>query len=60
MYDLNFLEIFTKEDIEFNHQMVDEALKLQGKIKKYMFQNRNYDFSSEILSEFRRKWGISE
>lgn len=74
--NLNILEVFTLEDVEFNKKMVDRALKLReqkkfperrgGKMlmnnrqKSDMFKNRDYDFASEILGEFRRKWGIPE
>lgn len=74
MDNLEIVEVFTEEDIKFNREMVDRALKLReqrkfpdrrvGKMqmknqkKSDMFAERDYDFSSKILSEFRRKWGI--
>lgn len=76
MNNLEFLDIFTEEDIAFNRKMVDLTLELQnakrfpekrgGKMqmknrqKSGMFEDRDYDFSSEVLGEFRRKWGIPE
>lgn len=68
--------MFTTEDEEFNRKMVNNALNFNKEIfvpdrrggkmqmnseyKSIMFQNRNYDFSSKILEEFSRKWGLSE
>lgn len=76
MKDLEILEVFTAEDIEFNRQMVDRALDLQiqrrfpdrrgGKMSmkhqqgSNRYVGRNCDYTSEVLSEFRRKWGILE
>lgn len=73
---MEILEVFTEEDIKFNRKMVDCALKLQqskkipdrrgGKmamkshLKSDMFKERDYDFTSEILGEFREKWGLSK
>ena len=70
-------ETIFKEDIKFNHEMVNRARsakyseqhckvavcnciikKIQPKIP--MFEKRDYDFSSEILEHFRKKWGISD
>lgn len=28
--------------------------------KRSMYQDRQYDFTSEILDEYRKKWGITE
>ena len=74
--NLDVLDVFTLEDIEFNKKMVNRALRLQeqkklperrgGKMpmknrqKSDMFKERDYDFTSEIIGEFRRKWGIPE
>lgn len=76
MENLEIMEVFTDEDIKFNRKMVDRALTLQenkkfpdrrgGKMpmknqwKSDMFEGRDYDFSSEILGDFRRKWGLPE
>ena len=35
-------------------------MQMNSEYKSIMFQNRNYDFSSKILEEFSRKWGLSE
>lgn len=53
------IEVFTKEDIEFNKKMMDISRELPNvPIKTQFEKDRNYDFISEILNEFRRKWGI--
>ena len=67
---------FTEKDKEFNRAMVNNALNFNkqkaipdrrdGKIqmnngyKPIMFKNREYDFTSDILDEFSRKWGLSK
>lgn len=58
MTELKLLNIFTEEDIEFNKKMVDRALekKTQSKSKR----QRDCDFSSDVLSCYRKKWGIEE
>lgn len=69
-------EIFTKEDKEFNRTMVNNARTFSNAIEvpdrrggkmhmndeheSLMFKDRNYDFTSDIIEEFSRKWGISE
>jgi len=58
MEELEIFEIFTEEDIKFNRKMVDEGLKSKEKRKPSIFKNRNCDYTSEIINEFRRKWGI--
>lgn len=75
-YNLDFLEMFTEEERAFNRKMMERGLELQqqrknpehrgGKMsmknqkKSGIFSDRRYDFSSEVLSEFRQKWGILE
>ena len=59
MEELKIFDVFTEEDIKFNRKMVDEGLKSK-KRKPSIFKNRNCDYSSEIINEFRRKWGICE
>lgn len=76
MSELEIIQVFTEEDIKFNKKMVELGYELQeqkrfpdrrgGKMNMYgqqgssMFAGRDYDFTSEILAEFRRKWGIHE
>jgi hypothetical protein len=59
MEELKIFDVFTEEDIKFNRKMVDEGLKSK-KTKPSIFKNRNCDYTSEIINEFRRKWGICE
>lgn len=55
-------KIFTEEDIKFNRKMVDEERKLEqkGKLRKVNTRTTNCSFISEIINEFRRKWGIEQ
>lgn len=54
--------MFTEEDKKFNRKMMKRGIELSyGKKKRpSIFQDRQYDFSSEILGDFRKKWGIPE
>ncbi len=68
--------IFSDEDRKFNREMIDcvkENRKEQNipdrrggkmlmgnRLESKIFEDRNYDFTSKILAEFRDKWGISE
>lgn len=76
MEKLEINSFFSEEDKVFNRQMVlrslekgDEVVSSEhrgGKMQMHsltgsrMFQNRQYDFTSEILGEYRRKWRLSE
>ena len=76
MGDLVVKKIFTEEDKKFNRFMIDCALdsrqrqnvpdrrggKMQmgNRLESELFKDREYDFASEILADFRRKWGISD
>ncbi len=67
---------FSKEDKEFNREMVRRSLgkeksflssehrggkmSMNSMLENRLFQNRQYDFASGILSDYRRKWGLSE
>ena len=68
--------IFSDEDRKFNREMIDCAranrvdqripdrrggkMLMGNRLESKIFENRDYDITSEILSEFRKKWGISE
>ena len=68
--------IFTDEDKRFNRFLVDCALESQQKknipdrrggkmsmgnhLEYGLLKDRNYEFTSEVLTQFRKKWGISE
>lgn len=58
MTELKLIEVFTEEAIEFNKKMV--ARSLEKKTQNKSMKKRDYDFSSEVLSDFRKKWGIEE
>ena len=74
MENLNVEKIFTEEDKKFNRMMIDCALESRQKrelpdrrggkmqmgnhLESMLLEHRDYDFSSEILADFRRKWGI--
>jgi hypothetical protein len=76
MANLNISKYFTEEDIKFNREMVDQSLGIRddrtfldsrggkmlmtNRITSGMFNKRNYDFTSDTLGEFRRKWGLHE
>lgn len=76
MEKLEINSFFSEEDRKFNRQMVQRLLRRGkaavtsehrgGKMpmnsfkESRIYQNRQYDFSSEILDEYRRKWGLSE
>ena len=50
-------EMFTEEDKAFNRKMVEQAKSYDdGKSQKSI--QKNYDFSSKILSDFSQKWGL--
>lgn len=69
-------KIFSEEDRKFNRKMIDCALESQkqhnvpdrrggkmqmgNRLESKIFEDRNYDITSEILAEFREKWGLSE
>ena len=71
---LEVLSVFTEEDIKFNRKMVDCALDMQREKKfperrggkmpmrdhqaSGAYAGREYDCTSEVINEFRRKWGI--
>lgn len=68
--------IFSDEDRKFNREMIDCArenrveqsfpdrrggkMLMGNRLESKILENRDYDITSEILSEFRKKWGISE
>lgn len=56
------VKIFTEEDKKFNRMMIDEAKNMQkiNHIKSDNFKNRNYDFVSDIIKYFRKKYGIND
>lgn len=74
MDNIEIVNVFTEKDKSFNRIMVERALldeqKVQGaerrggkmpmqeQVGTSLYQNRNYDFTSEILNDFRKKWGI--
>lgn len=76
MENLKVISFFSAEDREFNREMVVRSMNKEkdttmpeprgGKMlmddlfKRSMYQNRQYDFTSEILNEYRKKWGITE
>lgn len=61
MEELKICDVFTEEDIKFNRRMVDEGMESKTKINNTsLFKNHNYNYVSEIVNEFRRKWGIHE
>ncbi len=76
MPEIEIKSYFSKEDKDFNRKMVEWGLEgekslgvaedrggkmhMSSSIISRMFPNREYDFSSEILEEYRRKWGIQE
>lgn len=74
MDNIEIINVFTEKDKKFNRLMVERALmdeqKVQGAERRGgkmpmpeqmgtgLYQERNYDFTSEIINDFRRKWGI--
>lgn len=76
MENLAFNGFFSEEDKAFNREMISRSLNQErvrgnserrgGKmpmnnlLENKMFPNRQYDFTSKILSEYRRKWSITE
>ena len=68
--------VFTEEDKEFNRMMVNNALnynkqqsipdrrggkmQMNNRYEPIMFKDRDYDFTSDILDDFSRKWGLSK
>lgn len=76
MEKIEIKSFFSEEDKAFNRQMVLRSLgkgdavassehrggkmPMNSLTESRLFQNRQYDFSSEILGEYRRKWGLSE
>lgn len=76
MEDLRAISFFSEEDKKFNKEMVMRSVDkakdamaserrggkmLMGDLfERKMYQDRKYDFTSEILGEYRKKWGITE
>ncbi len=76
MGNLEIISFFSAEDREFNREMVVRSMNQEKSIimperrggkmlmddlfKRSMYQDRQYDFTSEILDEYRKKWGITE
>lgn len=76
MDDLKIISFFSAEDKKFNREMVVRSMDKEkdvivperrgGKmlmgdlLERRMYQNRKYDFTSEILGEYRKKWGMIE
>lgn len=74
MKNLNVIKFFSEEDKLFNLEMVNRSLCKTNDITVsdlmstkipisdlfilQLYQDRQYDFTSEILGEFRKKWGI--
>ena len=57
--ELRIPKIFSEEDKKFNREMIDLARsKPKEKIPSPYFQDRDYDFTSEILDAYREKWLI--
>ena len=68
--------IFSEEDRKFNRDMIDCAkanrreqnipdrrggkMLMGNRLEAKIFENRDYDITSEILAEFRKKWGLPE
>lgn len=68
--------IFSDEDRKFNREMIDSVrenrkeysnpdrrggkMEMENRLKTNIFEGRDYNIASEILVEFRKKWGISE
>lgn len=53
---------FSEEDKKFNKEMVDrgDPKSLETFISQNSpFSSRNYDFTSEILEEYREKWDLN-
>lgn len=53
---------FSEEDKDFNRQMValgDHKSLEEGIAEHSPFHPRNYDFSSEILKDYRKKWNLN-
>lgn len=49
---------FSEQDKEFNRTMVNNSMRCNNEKKSMMFKDRNYDFSSDIINEFYKKWNI--
>lgn len=76
MENLNVTSFFSEEDRLFNREMVMRSLNKTNSVavsesrggkmsmndlfEDELYQDRKYDFTSEILCEYRRKWGIEE
>ncbi len=76
MENLKVISFFSTEDREFNREMVVRAMNkgkdtamperrggkmlMDDSFERSMYQSRQYDFTSEILGEYRKKWGITE
>lgn len=74
MENLYVTSFFSEEDKLFNREMVMRSLDKRddvtvperrgGKMPmgdlfaRRLYQGRKYDFTSEILGEYRKKWGI--
>ena len=58
--DLKIRRIFSEEDKKFNRKMIELSLKYPKVSLPLLDEKREYDFSSEILAAFRKKWGIGE
>lgn len=57
---IKIMSPFSYKDREFNRLMVENGIKNEKEeaAKKASSHPSNYDFSSEILNEFRSKWGV--
>lgn len=76
MDNFGFMSFFSEEDKEFNREMVRRSyeqgsvlgnpedrggkMEMGNLIENKMFQDRQYDFTSEILDGYREKWSIVE
>ena len=49
---------FSEQDKEFNRTMVNNSMRCNNEKRAMMFKERNYDFSSDIINEFYKKWNI--
>lgn len=49
-----FNRILVKEGISYNRR--DEKMQINN--KPSILINRDYDFSSDVIEQFGRKWGI--
>lgn len=74
MENLNVTSFFSEEDRLFNREMVMRSLNKTNSVtvpesrggkmsmddlfEGELYQDRQYDFTSEILGGFRKKWGI--